>query len=79
LVIEVAVATVGLDREKADIYAQAGVPEYWVVIPEQREVEIYRAPTAEGYGSCDRVSDTETHLRPNRVPEATIRLADLVG
>ena len=33
LVIEVAIATVDLDQEKAAVYATAGIPEYWIVIP----------------------------------------------
>ncbi len=77
LVIEVAVATVGLDRDKADIYAHADVPEYWVVIPEERAVEVYRDPTHGSYGTCERWSDSETQLQPHRLPKAMIRLANL--
>lgn len=77
LVIEVAIASVGLDRDKGDIYAAAGVPEYWVVIPEERAVEIYRDPTANGYAVCERLTDGESQLRPRRAPRATIRLASL--
>ena len=31
LVIEVAVTSLALDREKAALYAEAGIPEYWIV------------------------------------------------
>jgi Uma2 family endonuclease len=42
LVIEVSSpSTVGYDRrEKQDAYASAGVPEYWVAHPTEREVEV---------------------------------------
>ncbi|SNB64232.1 Uma2 family endonuclease [Thermoflexus hugenholtzii] len=44
LIIEVtSPSTRTLDREeKAQDYAQAGVPEYWVVDPEHRELWVYR-------------------------------------
>ncbi|MCI5081407.1 MAG: Uma2 family endonuclease [Saprospiraceae bacterium] len=45
LVVEVAITTLQLDRNtKGTKYAQAGIPEYWIVIPEQKEVEVYRQP-----------------------------------
>ncbi len=77
LVIEVAITTVELERDKADIYANAGVPEYWVVIPEERAVEVYENPGLDGYGACQRLTGSETHLCPNRLPQATLRLGDL--
>jgi Uma2 family endonuclease len=49
LVIEVAVSSLEIDRAKALIYAEAGVKEYWIVCPEQKQVEVYRQPGAEGY------------------------------
>jgi Uma2 family endonuclease len=77
LVIEVAVATVGLDRDKADIYADAGVPEYWIVMPEQRLVEIYRSPHLGRYGSCEQLSDPDALLAPLILPQAGIRLSSV--
>jgi Uma2 family endonuclease len=44
LVIEVAISSVDLDREKATIYAEADIPEYWLAIPEPGILEIYTAP-----------------------------------
>jgi Uma2 family endonuclease len=49
LVIEVAVSSAAVDESKAEIYAQAGVPEYWLVRPEHQRIEVYRQPTAAGY------------------------------
>ena len=77
LVVEVAIASVGLDRDKGDIYAAAGVPEYWVVIPEERAVEIYRDPTGNGYAVCERLTAGESLLKPQRAARAAIRLATL--
>jgi Uma2 family endonuclease len=50
LVIEVAIGSVALDREKGDAYAAAGVPEYWLVLPDEKTVEVYTEPSEAGYG-----------------------------
>jgi Uma2 family endonuclease len=45
LLIEVAIETVKKDRTvKVDKYAQAGIAEYWIVIPKEKLIEVYRAP-----------------------------------
>ena len=56
LVIEVAISSLEIDRVKALIYAEAGVKEYWIVCPEQKEVEVYRSPTPQGYAECSVLS-----------------------
>ena len=49
LVIEVAVTSLEIDRVKGQIYAEAGVAEYWIVCPEERQAEVYRQPGMNGY------------------------------
>ena len=49
LVIETSISSLEIDRVKALIYAEAGVSEYWIVCPEQKQVEVYRKPSAQGY------------------------------
>ena len=44
LVIEVALNTEERDREKAALYAEAGVEEYWLVLPERGLIEVHTAP-----------------------------------
>ncbi len=44
LVVEVPVSSVELDRENASLYAEAGVPEYWIVLGAERQIEVYRQP-----------------------------------
>ena len=41
LVVEIAISSVGIDRKKTAIYAEAGVREYWIVLPETRQIEVY--------------------------------------
>ncbi len=49
LVIEVAVSSVGIDRRKIPIYAEAGVREYWIVLPETRQIEVHTKLTQSRY------------------------------
>lgn len=54
LAIEVAVSSHMIDRNvKAKLYAQAGIPAYWVVDVPGRTVEIRTQPSPSGYGHCD--------------------------
>ncbi len=63
LIVEVAVDAPELDRAKTGIYAEAGVPEYWIVLAKERSVEVYRRPIPKkrtygemiGYGIKDAV------------------------
>jgi len=50
LLIEVAVKTITKDRTlKLEKYARSGIPEYWIVIPEEECVEVYRRPKGGEY------------------------------
>lgn len=49
LVVEVAVTSVLLDRANCELYAEAGVEEYWIVIGGKRAVEVYRKPSSGKY------------------------------
>ncbi len=51
LVVEVAVSSVAMDRENASLYAEAGVGEYWIVLGEAKQVEVYRQPVKGVYQS----------------------------
>lgn len=45
LLIEVAVTTLKTDQKiKAPLYAQAGIPELWIITPLQGKVEVYKNP-----------------------------------
>ena len=60
LVVEVAVTSVELDLGKANIYASANVPEYWIVRPEDAEIDVFRNPVAGHYSSKETVRGNET-------------------
>jgi Uma2 family endonuclease len=46
---EVALSSEAIDREKASIYAEAGIPEYWLVLPEKKILERFTNPSGEAY------------------------------
>jgi Uma2 family endonuclease len=50
LIIEVADSSLSYDRgQKRQLYAECGVPEYWIVNLVDRVVEVHRLPRAGGY------------------------------
>lgn len=78
LVIEVALSTVEVDRQKAGIYAAAGVKEYWLVLPDTRGVEVYREPTDNGYQQRLTVTPPE-RLESTAVARFGVALVELFG
>ena len=55
LAVEVSDTTLRRDRQvKLAMYASAGIPEFWIVNLEIREVEIYRSPAGDTYASFER-------------------------
>lgn len=70
LIVEVADSSLRKDRDvKSRLYAECGVPEYWVVDVPARTVEVYRAPTEGAY------AQRETRGLGERI--ALLRFADV--
>lgn len=56
LLIEVADASIDDDRNvKLPLYAQAGIPEVWLIDLENAVVEVYRGPAPAGFAETVRV------------------------
>ncbi|HEX6904043.1 MAG TPA: Uma2 family endonuclease [Thermoanaerobaculia bacterium] len=51
LVVEVSESSMKIDREKAEIYARAGIPEYWILDLRRRQLEVHRNPENGTYAS----------------------------
>ncbi len=49
LAIEVSVSSHAFDRQKAPVYAAAGIPVFWLVDAEARTVEVHENPGPRGY------------------------------
>jgi Uma2 family endonuclease len=61
LIIEVSDTTLEYDRkEKLPVYAQAGIPEYWVVNLIDDVLEVYREPIGRLYRTCTLYKPGET-------------------
>jgi Uma2 family endonuclease len=77
LLIEVSGSSLTKDRViKNEIYAAAGVPEYWIVNIKSRTVEVRRGPSKKGYQrvSVKRIGD---QLRPLKLRGLAFEVADV--
>lgn len=73
LVIEVAESSLAYDTgEKADLYAEAGIADYWVVNLIDRTIEVRRDPAGGHYRNL-RICAGEEELRPLAAPDLVLR------
>jgi Uma2 family endonuclease len=77
LLIEVAETSIRYDRTtKLRLYAEAGVPEYWLVDCAAESVEVYRSPDARGYGEVAVVAGTAS-VSPQAVGDLVLPLSEI--
>lgn len=77
LVIEVADSSLAYDRgEKADIYAAAGIHDYWVVNAVDWTVEVHRDPSLNGYRLLRSYAGGEK-ISPLALPGITLDVSAL--
>jgi Uma2 family endonuclease len=78
LAVEIAGSTIDLDRRrKAKIYAQAGIPEYWIVAIQERVLEVFTGPGAAGYERRVTLQAGDT-VSPTAKPDTQIAVASLL-
>jgi Uma2 family endonuclease len=84
LAIEVSDTTIRHDRRKIDLYARAGIPEYWIVNLKADCIEVYREPSGDretpGTGKYAKSftvgkSDAVSALA---APDVTVDVANLI-
>lgn len=79
LLVEVSDSSRGIDLgDKAMLYAQCGVPEYWVVDLTASEVRVLTAPTSEGYARVRRCARTDEWTSLS-LPMIRLRGEDVLG
>lgn len=78
LVVEVSDTTLNFDRtRKRELYARAGIPEYWIVNLLNCCVEVHRSPAAGSYAHTASYDSTAT-LTALSASQAPIRVSDLL-
>jgi len=79
LVIEVADTSMGYDRdEKVPLYAEAGIPEMWLVNLSEAVIEVYSNPVDGAYSSVLQVARGGV-LASASLPGLSIRAEDILG
>ena len=77
LLIEVSESTLAEDRtEKLELYAEAGVQEYWIANLIDWTIEVYRQPSGQSY-SWSKVFGAGTSVAPLSLPTASLAIDDL--
>lgn len=76
LAVEISITTLELDRAKTALYAEAGVREYWLVLPSRGEIEVYTEPQNGVYRRTRIYARNET-LTSEALPRLEVALAEL--
>lgn len=78
LVVEVADTSLAFDRSrKKELYARAGIHEYWVLDLSGRTLEVYRGPQGNHYRSAEALPEGAS-VRPLAASGESIAIADLL-
>ena len=76
LLVEVANSTLRGDKEiKIPLYAQAQIPEVWLINIPERCLEVYRQPTPEGYQQVQRLEKGEITVQ--LLPDIRLRIEEI--
>ncbi|MBI2941227.1 MAG: Uma2 family endonuclease [Chloroflexi bacterium] len=85
LVLEVAEATLSYDRQtKGSLYAQHGIPEYWILDLAHRQLEVYRDPGPVAEAEFGFAYRTRMICLPGDIvsplarPDARVAVADIL-
>jgi Uma2 family endonuclease len=85
LVVEVADSSLSIDTDdKMQLYAAGGIPDYWVLDLNNRQLIVHRDPVTDAtqrHGfryTTVQALDATAAANPMSVPQATVRVADLL-
>lgn len=79
LLVEVAVSSAEYDLgEKALLYAQAAIADYWVVLPEREQIVVHREPSPDGYRVVTTLGVLDV-VSPLAAADVTLTVQDLLG
>jgi len=78
LIIEVAESSLTKDRgRKLRLYANCGIPEYWVVNLQDRCIEVYTEPSPDAYARAERYERGQS-IRLGAFPEIAFAVSDIL-
>lgn len=78
LLIEVAERSLAYDRgPKLRVYAESGVPEYWIVNLVERRIEAHRKPASGRYWSVENYGEHAV-ISPEAFADFELRVADVL-
>lgn len=76
--IEYADSSLSKDLEtKSQVYAEVGIPEYWVINLREMQLVVFRNPSQEGYQTQTIVTSGE--IQPLAFPDISISVAKLLS
>jgi Uma2 family endonuclease len=77
-VIEVSDSSLRYDRTtKLRLYAEASIPEYWIVDCEGEAIEVHRTPEGSGYRDVTRAAGGDATVSLAAFPDVTLRLSEV--
>ena len=79
LMVEVSDTTLSYDKNsKLPLYAEAGIPEVWIVDLQGRKVEVYSTPGPDGYRNIREVGPGQL-LRADTVEGLSLSVDEILG
>ncbi|PYQ54417.1 MAG: Uma2 family endonuclease, partial [Acidobacteria bacterium] len=79
LLVEVADSSLAYDRDtKMPLYAEAGIPESWLVDLKSGTLFVYRRPSPEGYQDVRAYRRGES-VAPEAFPDVSFTLEEILG
>jgi len=77
LLVEVADSSLAKDHGvKLELYAEAGIPEYWIVNIPKSSIEVYRNPRGRRYASR-KIYTGAQEVHPLEFPDLALRVSEL--
>jgi Uma2 family endonuclease len=78
LLVEVAASSLPYDRStKLELYAAAGIPEYWIVDCVTESIEVHRGPHAGVYRDVTRLVEPTATVAVQAFPDVVLTLAEI--
>jgi Uma2 family endonuclease len=64
-------------KRKRHLYARCQIPEYWILNPNERQLQVYREPQRGDYQSV-AILTASARVAPLSYPDQVIDVADLL-